>query len=75
MVTIGTKSYVFGGFSRKMYNDLREFDAMHEKWTFRAPDYNIHEARRPKEPAPRSSHTMVAYKETLIVFGGAGEFM
>lgn len=63
MVTIGTKTYIFGGFSRKMYNDLREFDSTVEKWILRAPDYYLHEANRPKEPAPRSAHTMLAYKE------------
>ena len=59
MVTIGTKAYIFGGFSRKMFNDLREFDTIYKKWVIRCPDYNTEKAYRPKEPEPRSAHTMV----------------
>ena len=33
MCSIGKKQFIFGGFSRRMFNELRQFDSEALKWT------------------------------------------
>jgi len=65
--------YVFGGFSREVFNDLRILDLNNHQW--RVVDYESSEAKN-SAPSPRYCHSMVSYANRfLVVFGGAGNFV
>lgn len=70
--------YLFGGFSRDIFNDIRVLDmntlkwrlihstSQHSKATYTAQQY---------VPSERFSHSMVKYQDKLVVFGGAGQYI
>eukprot|EP01068_Selenidium_serpulae_P010422 Selendium_serpulae@DN5462_c0_g1_i2.p1 len=64
--------YVFGGDTGMFYtnvkllNDLYVYKPETQKWTHLKPDVND------PVPEPRCGHTMVAYNQKLILFGGNG---
>ena len=60
--------YMFGGFSRGLYNDIRTVNVTTQKWEMIQTPYNT-------SPEPRFAHTMIAYDKKLVVFGGAGNYM
>ncbi|KAK9455101.1 hypothetical protein V1511DRAFT_458897 [Dipodascopsis uninucleata] len=70
MAVIGTRLYVFGGqVDGFFFNDLLCFDlgVMQESGVAR---WELVKPKTANVPAARTNHTMVAYKEKLIVFGG-----
>lgn len=64
---LGNNFYMFGGFSRGIFNDMRVLDTQKMKWKLIAAMNG--------EPAARFSHSMVAYKNKLYIFGGAGAYV
>ena len=69
MAMVDSTIYVFGGFSREIYNDTRAFDVDTKTWTV----INYEPGRR--VPDKRQNHTMVAHDDQLILFGGSGPYM
>ena len=69
MAMIDNTIYVFGGFSREIYNDTRAFDVDTKTW--RVVEYEP--GRR--VPDKRQNHTMIPYDDRLILFGGSGPYM
>lgn len=66
---IKNQLYVFGGFARNTFNDLKIFDMTMNRW-----EEAKTEASR-VIPDPRVSHTMTSYNDKLILFGGAGAYL
>lgn len=66
---IKNQLYVFGGFARNTYNDLKIYDLTMNRWEAAKT-----EASR-VIPDPRVSHTMCTYNSKLILFGGAGAYL
>lgn len=60
--------YLFGGFSRDVYDDMRICDFNTKKWTIVTPESRF------QVPPVRHGHTMNFYNDKLIIFGGAGKF-
>jgi hypothetical protein len=58
-----------------MFKDLREFNHSLSHWTVRAPDYSKDQMERASEPDARTAHSLVAYWDKVVLFGGAGEFI
>ena len=69
MNVVGNELYIFGGFSRDTYNDLKIFDIFSSKWR------EVETSTMRVIPEPRVSHTMVNYHNSLILFGGGGAYM
>jgi N-acetylneuraminic acid mutarotase len=64
---INNNVYIFGGFARNLFNDLRVLDA---NFRWKILDNTISD-----NPSPRFYNTMVAYKNRyLIIFVGGGPF-
>ena len=64
---IKSNLYVFGGFSRELFNDLKVLCLESFKWR-----------SVPKNkfwPKVRSQHTMDVYEGNLILFGGSGPYL
>jgi len=55
MNMIDNQCYIFGGFSRDTYNDLKVFDVFMNKWN------TVETSSMRVIPDPRVSHTMVTY--------------
>ena len=68
-IVLGTYLYLFGGFSRDLYQDLRKIDLTSGKrWIL----YHF----VGEKPPARFNHTMVAWKNKyLIIFGGAATYL
>lgn len=60
--------YLFGGFSRDLFRDVRVFDIQTQRWRLITPS-------RGNMPNPRFAHTMCQYQNKLYVFGGAGPYI
>lgn len=60
--------YLFGGFSRDVYDEMRICDLNKKKWSI-VPPGTVFET-----PPKRYGHTMDVYKDYLVIFGGAGPF-
>ena len=69
MAMVDSTIYVFGGFSREIYNDTRAFDVDTKTW--RVVKYETGS----RVPDKRQNHTLVAYDDRLILFGGSGPYM
>ena len=69
MNLIGNEIYVFGGFSRDTYNDLKVFDMGTTRWR------EVDTSAMRVIPDPRVSHTMVNYNDKMILFGGGGPYL
>lgn len=69
MNLIGNEIYVFGGFSRDTYNDLKVFDMGTTRWR------EVDTSTMRVIPDPRVSHTMVNYNDKMILFGGGGPYL
>lgn len=69
IASIENTIYLFGGFSREIYNDTRFYDLDSNTWGTVEPKPDF------KVPEPRQNHTMVSYKDQLILFGGAGPYI
>lgn len=66
---VGNELYIFGGFSRVTYDDLKIFDIFSSKWR------EVETSTMRVIPEPRVSHTMVNYNTSLILFGGGGAYI
>ena len=66
---VGSTIYVFGGFSRDIYNDTRAYDQGTKTWKL------IQYEPGQRVPDKRQNHTMIAYDNKLILFGGSGPYM
>ncbi len=64
---IDNSFYVFGGFSRDLFGDLRCFDIHSGQWRI-IPQQKL-------APGARYTHTMLPYDKKIVVFGGAGSYM
>ncbi len=62
---IDSSLYIFGGFSRDLFADLRIFDLQQQRWRL----------LKQGSPHARFAHTMVCYGRKLYVFGGAGPYI
>lgn len=69
MNLVGNELYIFGGFSRDTYNDLKVFDFFTSKWI------EVETSAMRVIPEPRVSHTMVTYHNSLLLFGGGGAYI
>ena len=69
MAMVDETIYVFGGFSREIYNDTRAYDMQHKTW--RPIVYEPGE----RVPDKRQNHTMLTYGKNLYLFGGSGPYM
>ena len=69
MAMVDDTIYVFGGFSREIYNDTRAYDMSCRTW--RPIKYEPGE----RVPDKRQNHTMVTYDSKLYLFGGSGPYM
>lgn len=67
--TVNRKFYLFGGECRTLLNDIRVLSPETLKWE--APVIS-HEGDPP--PEPRSGHSAVCYRNSVVIFGGAGSF-
>jgi N-acetylneuraminic acid mutarotase len=67
--TYQNKLYIYGGFStfplQTFLSDFLEFDPLISKWTRISTN---------SSPSGRSGHTIVTYKNSLFLFGGASTF-
>ncbi len=68
--TINNSLYLFGGFSRDIFNDMRVLDLNVGRWRL-----IMSNDKKQKKPAERFAHTMVQYNDKLVVFGGAGTYI
>lgn len=68
MNLVNSEIYVFGGFSRDIYNDLKVLSIRDNHWR------DVHTESR-VIPDPRNCHTMVNYGNKLVLFGGGGAYM
>ena len=59
--------YLFGGFSRDLFSDVRIYDIHQKKWKL------INLAQR--GPHARFAHSMILYGRKLVIFGGAGPYI
>jgi hypothetical protein len=64
--TVGMKSYVFGGQGSERKNDVKVLDTVSMHWLPMETTGNI--------PEERFGHSAVAYKHSILVFGGAGDY-
>ena len=62
------KLYLFGGFAREVYNDMKILDINKKKW------YTVVPETKYEWPVQRYGHSMVLYQNYLLLFGGAGAF-
>ena len=69
MNLVSNEVYIFGGFSRDTYNDMKVFDLTTNKWR------EVDTSAMRVIPDPRVSHTMVNYNNSLVLFGGGGRYM
>ena len=69
MNLVNNEIYVFGGFSRDTYNDLKCFNINTSKWREVQPKTSR------AIPDPRVSHTMVNFQNKMVLFGGGGAYM
>merc|ERR1712176_501155 len=69
MNMLNSQIYIFGGFSRDTFSDLKVFDLTLSKWS------EVDPSRMRYVPDARVSHSMTSYKSNLILFGGAGAYM
>lgn len=68
---VGNNIYIFGGFSRDIFSDLRLLDQNEQKWKVIEPNQ-----LRQEKPSARFNHSMMNYNNRyLIVFGGAGTYL
>ena len=72
--TIDSTCYVFGGFARTIFNELRSFNTSRRCWSLLSPDYNTPSHERPRIPEPRTGHSLCSYRSDLVLFGGAGTY-
>lgn len=73
--SIGHECFVFGGFSHSTFNQLRVFNSNKQTWRCLSPDYLQHPSLRDPDPKPRTAHSLCAYRDQVVVFGGSGAFM
>ena len=66
MLSIGPKSFLIGGSSRGILNDLWVLYSLNPQWTKAAP--------HGPDPEPRMGHSIVEYQHNLLVFGGVTSF-
>lgn len=69
LTPVNRRLYLFGGESRSLFNDIMILNPETWKWES-AP---VSPASDPS-PEPRSGHSTVNYKNSLVVFGGGGAF-
>ena len=69
MAMVDNTIYLFGGFSREIYNDTRYYEIDNNVWGTVQPGPDS------KIPEKRQNHTMVSYKDQLLLFGGSGPYM
>ena len=60
--------YVFGGFARDTFNNLKRFNIKQGRWS------DV-EMKTLAKPYPRNCHTVVKYESKLVLFGGGGAYM
>ena len=60
---LGTKIYLYGGFSSKIYNELWTFNIEKNKWT----QIPIPEK---EDPTARKGHSSIIIKDMLFIYGG-----
>ena len=70
MVTYKNCLLTFGGLGACSFNDVHEFPIYGNKWKkveIKSFDYD--------KPNPRYGHSMVLYKDLLVIYGGAGNYI
>ena len=67
---MGNKIFVFGGFSRLLFKDIRYIDTSDYRWKMIVPTPST------ADPPGRYNHSMCQFASRyLIIFGGAGHYM
>lgn len=67
---LGSYVYVFGGFSRDLFKEVRYANLNDFRWKLVPPKDSEN------DPGGRYNHTMCAYADRyLVVFGGAGQYL
>lgn len=69
LTQVNRRLYLFGGESRSLFNDVKILNP--ETWKWEAAPVS---AASDPAPEPRSGHSTVNYKNSLVVFGGGGAF-
>jgi len=69
LTPVNRRLYLFGGESRSLFNDIKILNPETWKWESAALS-----AASDPVPEPRSGHSTVNYKNSLVVFGGGGAF-
>ena len=67
---LGSHIYVFGGFSRDLFKEVRYANLNDFRWKLVPPK------ETDNDPSGRYNHTMCPYADRyLVVFGGAGQYL
>lgn len=69
LTLVNRKLYLFGGECRTLLNDMRVLSPDTLKWE--APSIST---EGDPQPEPRSGHSAVSYRNSIIVFGGGGSY-
>jgi hypothetical protein len=64
MTQLNGALYIFGGFSRVMFNDLKVFSLENLKWR------SIFDEKDKFWPKVRNNHTIDVFGDNLVLFGG-----
>eukprot|EP00347_Sterkiella_histriomuscorum_P022130 403331578 len=65
---IDNNLYLFGGFSRDLFRDVRVFDIQTQRWRLIMPN-------KGNMPHARFAHSMCQYDNKIYIFGGAGPYI
>lgn len=72
IVNVGKKVYMFGGFAREPFNDLRMMVNMDDYYHCSLFENKGEEGI--DHPQKRFGHSLSVYKQNLVVFGGGGSY-
>jgi hypothetical protein len=73
MAVVNKKIYMFGGFAREPFNDLRHLVEL-ENHTFKCFLYENKGEEGISFPQKRFGHSLSVFKHYLVVFGGGGSY-
>jgi len=73
MVVVNKKIFMFGGFAREPFNDLRHLVEL-ENYSFKCFLYENKGEEGIRFPQKRFGHSLSVYKHYLVVFGGGGSY-
>ena len=68
MAILRNKLYIFGGFARELYCDMRVLDLKTKYWS--TINYSSEFV-----PKPRARFSMNVFEDNLVLFGGEGQTM